>query len=82
MIKRFLRWLLLEDLAAAMSVGAKLKAADMQAQCDAMCQMAYAQGVSVGRNEALDAVQHEVDLRRGNCVEDEDVANARKAMVH
>lgn len=82
MIRRLLRWFMLDDLEAAMSVGAELKAASMEQEVEARCELAKAEGILQGRQEAFEAVQRFVDIRHGRRIEDEDITNAQRGLLH
>ncbi len=78
-MKRFLRWLLREDLRAAFRAGQKSELVGIEAEIEARCAVAYARGELAGQERAFDAIDDEV---KGRPVTLEDVRAARKRGTH
>lgn len=87
-MKRFLRWLLREDLAreieaektTAYAAGVQFAQGMYLEKLNDAKQLAYAQGQLVGRREMYDAIEESVVARRGDNPEAADLQAGRKLL--
>lgn len=84
--RRFVRWLAMDDLHAALSAGAKLARAGADAEAEVRCELAYARGYSEGEGAAYESVAEAVRRRMAGAldteIKPEDVEEARKRNLH
>jgi hypothetical protein len=80
MIRRLIRWLAREEIAAAYECGRSDFAREAEPGMQALLQLAYAKGEHAGMERAFDAVEAEVGPYRK--IEPEDVIRARKRRAH